>query len=430
MALKIKSILFIMLLFVPPALCQAQEGQTRQQPAAVIAIAPGDYRSYLETHPPLDRLSCSGNRCFFLVSSEEIEKIKRSGLNILSLKELPGQPPGLSQRHGDVNGLFHNYRESVEVLRDLEERFPGRAKMFSIGQSLEGRELYGIKISDNAGMEENEPNAVIVGCHHAREWISVEVPLLFARYVLEHFEEDADARRAVEGAQIYVVPVLNPDGLEYSIHRYRWWRKNRRYNGNLTWGVDINRNYGYKWGYDDHGSSPSPFSEGYRGPFAFSEPETGAIENFLLSHPPAGTLSYHSYSTMIIYPWGYAPLLSPVHAEMDEIARVMAEKIVQVNGTVYDYGQAYTTIYPTNGDMDDWVHGRFGVPAYTIELPAPDYDSGAFFLAESDIQPIFQENLPAMLYFVNYLVDKKTAGASAAGLSGPPPRKRMNSKRN
>ncbi|MCP4229968.1 MAG: zinc carboxypeptidase, partial [bacterium] len=136
----------------------------------------------------------------------------------------------------------------MELLRDLESRFPDMAQVITIGSSIEGRELNVIKISDNVGNDETEPNIFIVGCHHAREWISVEVPLLFAQYLLENYSGNADVRRAVNRSQIYIMPIQNPDGLEFSIHVYRMWRKNRRYNGNLSWGVDTNRNYGYMWG--------------------------------------------------------------------------------------------------------------------------------------------------------------------------------------
>ena len=263
-----------------------------------------------------------------------------------------------------------------------------------------------IKISDNVRSAENEPNVIFVGCHHAREWISVEVPLLFAQYILENYANNQEVQNAVNGAQIYIMPLLNPDGLEFSIHTYRWWRKNRRYNGDYSWGVDPNRNYGYMWGLDDSGSSPNPGSDVYRGPWPFSEPETEAWRQFLLAHPPAGSITYHSFSQMIVYPWGYTFDPAPDQAEMLEIAKKMSELIFQVNGRTYTYGLSPELLYLTNGDHDDWVYGTFKVPAYTIELPAPDYLSGGFFVSEEDIDLTFSENLPSMLYFIKYFVNK------------------------
>jgi len=379
-----------------------------QKKKNIIAINLDSYRIYLESNSSLDRLFIKDNLAFLLVNENEMQRIKQSGLKIMFQKDLPLSPPvsSLPQSSGDYNGRFHNYRETEEMLLELGNNYPDIAQVSSIGKSVEGRDLYIIKISDNVQQEESEPNVYFIGCHHAREWISVEIPLLFARHLLENYQNSTDIQQLVNGAQIYIMPLLNPDGLEFSIHTYIWWRKNRRYNSDLTWGVDLNRNYGYMWGYDNIGSSPNPGSDVYRGPLPFSEPETEAWRQFLLVHPPAGAITFHNYSQIILYPWGYIPEPTPDDAEMDAIAREMSERIFAVNGRVYEYGQGNSGIYPTNGDMDDWVYGTFGVPSYTVELPAPDYLSGAFFVPEEEINLSFADQLPAMIYFTKYFVQK------------------------
>jgi len=260
-----------------------------ESPAAeektLVEINVADYNKYLKTHPPLDRLYRKGHSGFFLVNTRELETLKKSGTAVLGsrseakLQHSARRPDALVQQSGDINGRYHSYQETMAFLQDLEERFPSQAQVITIGQSIEGRDLKIIKISDNVTSDErnSEANIFIVGCHHAREWISVEVPLLFARHLLEHYGDNPEIRAAINGAQIYIMPLLNPDGLEFSIHTYRLWRKNRRYLGNFYWGVDPNRNYGHMWGYDDEGSSPLPYSEVYRGEYPFSEPETEAI---------------------------------------------------------------------------------------------------------------------------------------------------------
>jgi murein tripeptide amidase MpaA len=225
--------------------------------------------------------------------------------------------------------------------------------------------------------------------------------------MLRLYPDNPEVQRVVNGARVYILPLLNPDGLEFSIHVYRWWRKNRRYNGNYTWGVDLNRNYDYFWGYDDMGSSPDPRRDGYRGLSPFSEPESSAFQQFALAHPPAGALTYHSFHHLIMYPWGYTLEPAPDMAEMHEIAKEMSERIFQVNGRTYLYGQVPEILYLTNGDFNDWIYGYFGAPSYTVELSAPDYFSGAFFTSEEEIDLCFSENLPAMLYFANYFITKR-----------------------
>jgi hypothetical protein len=125
-----------------------------------------------------------------------------------------------------------------------------------------------------------------------------------------------------------------------------------------------------------------------------------------------------------MYPWGYTSEPAPDAAEMHEIAREMSERIFQVNGRTYLYGTGPELLYHTNGDHDDWVYGIFGAPSFTIELPAPNYLSGAFFVPEEEIDLSFNENLPAMLYFANYFITKSgwhphpIHGQSDAVLSG------------
>ena len=387
-----------------------------RRPDSIISMKIADYRAFLKTHPPLDRLYCQGETCFFLVENRELAEIQKAGAVIQSQEQVPDSYLGTAQadrEQGDINGPYHTYNETNALLRQLESRYPNLARVTTIGYSIEGRELNVIKISDNAGSEEAEPNIWVMGCHHAREWISVEVPLLFAQYLLEHYQDNADVRRAVDGAQLYIIPLLNPDGLEFSIHTYRMWRKNRRNNGDLTWGVDINRNYGYMWGYDNEGSSPNSYYEDYRGPSPFSEPETDAIRQFLLAHPPAGTISYHNFSQLIIYPWGYTHTPAPDAAEMNAIAAEMSDLIYQVSGRVYQYGSA-EVLYLTNGDLLDWVYGTFGTPAFTVELPPEYLVLGGFFTSIEMIESAFNENLPSMLYFVNYFISKDSENPAPA----------------
>jgi murein tripeptide amidase MpaA len=399
-------------------------------PTDIVSMNLVDYREYLKSNPPLDRLHGSAEKCYFLVNKEDIKRIKKSGITIIDQKSLPGvlpSPADLSRQYeevnADINGRYHNYRETEAFLQELGNLYPDMAEVFSIGQSIEGREIYMIKISDNVHLEEEEPNVYYVGCHHGNEWISVEVPLLFARYLLEHYPDNPEVQQVINGSQIYILPLLNPDGLEFAIHVYRWWRKNRRYNGGYSFGVDLNRNYDYLWGYDDEGSSPDSQWGSYRGASPFSEPETTAFQQFALAHPPAGALTYHSYHHLILYPWGYTPEPAPDMEEMHEIAKEMSERIFQVNGRIYLYGQGPELLYLTNGDFDDWVYGTFGAPSYTVELSAPDYFSGAFFTPEEEIDLCFSENLPAMLYFANYFIKRGRRplplhGQSDAVLSG------------
>jgi carboxypeptidase T len=382
-------------------------GEPAADGKSIISMPLDVYRIYLQDNRPLDRLFLLDNTAFFLVDRPVINQLKKKGTRF-RFRQLDNRSKKY-QKSGST-GQYHTYEETVSLLQELAGRFPELAQVFTIGKSIEGRDLWMIKISDRVQADESEPIIFISGCHHAREWISVEIPLLFIRHLLENYAGDQQVRKVVDGAQIFVIPIQNPDGFEYSIHTYRMWRKNRRYNQNLDWGVDTNRNYGFMWGIDDQGSSPYPFDAVYRGPYPFSEPETQAIKDFLLQNPPSGALNFHNFSQLILYPWGYTAVPTPDDVEMKEIARNMSEMIYRVNGRMYEYGPGATTIYPTNGDADDWIYATFGVPSYTIELPPELFIEGGFFTSSEMIQSVFNEQVPAMMYFVQYIIDRTENG--------------------
>jgi len=300
-----------------------------------------------------------------------------------------------------INGAYHSYLELEADMFALQHKYPDIVKVFDIGDSLEKRNLYAIKISDNVLVEEDEPEILFLGCHHAREWISVEVPFLMGKYLAEHYASDPAVRRFVDQSEIWIVPLVNPDGLEYTLHGYRLWRKNRRDNGGGDYGVDLNRNYGHKWGIDDLGSSPNPASEVYRGSAPFSEPETRAVRDLYLKKNFQALISFHSYSQVILYPWGYTKQPPDGVMTLKEIAAEMSARIQAVNGRLYEYGQSGDALYLSNGDVTDWAFAINGIPAYTIELTPIDWASGGFFNRQEDIDPIFEENLPAMAYLID-----------------------------
>ncbi|MDZ7860850.1 MAG: M14 family zinc carboxypeptidase [Candidatus Krumholzibacteriota bacterium] len=316
--------------------------------------------------------------------------------------ELPGyqvlHEQGMPRASAELDsnlGNYHTYAEMEAALDSLAGLFPQISRLDTLGTSVEGRLIRGIKISDNAGLDEDEPEVLIMGCHHARELMSVEVPLLLAEHLLDGYGESSRIMDLVDGREIWIVPMVNPDGHVYvqfnhGGESYNWWRKNRRDNLDGTYGVDLNRNYSYKWGYDNTGSSPNTSSLVYRGPAPFSEPETQAVRDFCAERSFGVALSYHSYSELILYPWGY----SPIYTEDHEFFSTFADSLER--GTGYLPGCSATgAIYPTNGDTDDWAYGettgknRFY--CFTVELNS--YQEGGFAPPDTLIQPTFEKVL-------------------------------------
>jgi zinc carboxypeptidase/immune inhibitor InhA-like protein len=313
-------------------------------------------------------------------------------------------------------GAYHTYDEARAEMAAYAAAHPTIARVESIGASVEGRAIAAVVISDNVTAEEGEPEALLVGCHHSRELMSVELPLYVMRRLLDGYGVDPVITGIVNSREIWIVPVANPDGLVYvETHdggqSTGWWRKNRRPNPDGSIGVDLNRNYGYAWGYDDIGSSPVPSSDTYRGSGPFSEPETAALRDLIASRGMSASLSFHSYGDLVLYPWGYVPGDTPDQP----VFQALADSMALQNG--YLAGNPKSgAIYLTNGGMDDWVYGDAAAKprlfGFTFELNTAD--EGGFDPPETLIGPTCESNWGPVLTLLRY--------ADAPRRVLPPPR--------
>ena len=271
--------------------------------------------------------------------------------------------------YGSMGG-FYTLEEAYAELDSMTALYPD---LISVRQSIsddtlthDGRKLYWIRISDNPGVDEDEPEVLYTAVHHAREPMSIQQMIFYMWYLLENYDTDEDIQRIVNNTELYFIPFINPDGYAYNEQTNPngggMWRKNRRDNGDGTHGVDPNRNYGYMWGLDDNGSSPNPGDETYRGPSAFSEPEIKNVRDFCVAHDFQIALNYHSYSALLLTPWGYTTDLPPDNDLFLAYASIMTQE------NNYTYGPGSTTIYPTNGGSDDWMYGAENMWSATPEV--------------------------------------------------------------
>ncbi|MBK8444029.1 MAG: zinc carboxypeptidase [Sphingobacteriales bacterium] len=227
---------------------------------------------------------------------------------------------------GSLGGYF-TYEEILAHLDNLHNLRPDLvSEKQPIGnfQTFEGRPLYYLTISNHpAAYEPNDPAILFTALHHAREPISVSQLIFFMYYLIENYDNDALLRQLVDNSNLFFVPCVNPDGVVFNESlfdgsttppSFGYWRKNRRDHGNGTFGVDLNRNYGYQWGYDDNGSSGNTGSALYRGAAPFSEPETQAIRYLCEQYPFKIALNYHSYGNYLLYPFGYSDAVFPTDA--------------------------------------------------------------------------------------------------------------------
>jgi hypothetical protein len=307
-------------------------------------------------------------------------------------------------------GGYYTFAEVVAELDEMRMLYPNLISVKqSIGNSLEQRTIWMARISDNPDIDENEEEVLYTALHHAREPQSMASVIYFMWYLLENYGVDPAVNCVIENRELYFIPVVNPDGYVYNQSTNPsgggFWRKNRRNNGNGTFGVDLNRNYGFQWGFDNFGSSPTPASDTYRGAGPFSEPETQVIRDFVIAHSFSRALNYHSFGNLLIFPWGYLPsFFTPDHSTFVALAQDMT----QFN--MYSYGTANQTVgYLVNGEANDWFYGEQTVKNKVLGM-TPEVGSGAdgFWPNISRIIPIASENV-----YPNMVL--------ARGLNSPPP---------
>ncbi len=290
-------------------------------------------------------------------------------------------------------GVWHTYDETVAEIELLHQQFPTiTTAPYSIGTTGEGRTIWAIKISDNPNVEENEPAVLHDGMHHAREIMTVEMILHFARYLCENYGTDPMSTFLVDNREIYFVPLLNVDGFVYNEltnpNGGGMWRKNRRNNGGC-YGVDNNRNYPFEW--IGSGSSTNPCDETYRGPSAGSEPENQALMNLGIAQDFVTHDSWHSVAGLILFPWGY----TTAHTPDDDLFRYIAEERARDNG--YQIGQAPELLYLVNGGCNDWFYGEQALKPKCFSFCTEISGSG-FWPAPAEREGLIAENMHSIIY--------------------------------
>ncbi|NLI97780.1 hypothetical protein GX441_03865 [bacterium] len=293
-----------------------------------------------------------------VATDEDLQQLSASGLNYhVEVADLESYYASKMSGEGPF-GNYYTLAEANAILDSLHEKYP---QIISERMALpnnvsnvtwDSNYLWAVKISDNVAAQEDEPEVLFTGLHHAREPIGANITVEWARWLCENYGNDPLATYFVDTRQTWIVPVVNPDGYLYNEENNPWgggmYRKNRRPGG----GVDINRNYTYNWGYDNEGSSPNPNSDTYRGPEPGSEPEIQSTMNLCKAHNFVACLNFHSHSGLFIYAWGYIEEETPDSMEFfnwGEAATRACHYVVAPGGS---------GLYVTNGDSDDWMYGE------------------------------------------------------------------------
>jgi PKD repeat protein len=331
----------------------------------------------------------------------EVDESKTELLN-QPYKALPGQGPDTIPGFTCYRTVEETYNSMQEILND----FPDLVDFFDIGNSWDkitpggaaGFDILALRLT-NELKPGDKPTFFLMAEIHAREYVTAETAMRYAEYLVQNYGADPDVTWLLDYFQVYIVTMTNPDGRLYAETGYLW-RKNTRTGcaSPNSRGVDLNRNHSFKWG----GAGTNLCDETYQGTMPASEPETQAIQNYVMTlfpdqrgpgdNDPApstttGTfITLHSYSQLVLWPWGWTGTDSPNHAQLQTLGRHLA----YFNGYT---PQQSNDLYPTTGTSDDWSYGTLGIASYTFEMGTDFFQSCGDF--EGTIYP---DNLNALLY--------------------------------
>ncbi|UCG93171.1 MAG: immune inhibitor A [candidate division WOR-3 bacterium] len=342
--------------------------------------------------------------------------VDREGLNEVIASGVPYEVTvySLEYEKEKVRGTYLSYTEINDSLRNFATNYPSICKFDSLpNTTYEGRWIYGVKISDNGYLEEDdEPGFTIDGCHHSREWATPQAVLFFADSMLSSYGEVSEITEIVNTTEIYCFPLINVDGYVYDYPDMELWRKNREPFGGYT-GTDPNRNYGGAcngevdgyWGAADEDQvSHHPSSQTFCGAYAFCGDEIWAYTTYIREHEISTGFSLHSYGEQIMYPWGYKGAGTPdstlYDAKGNHMARLM--ECLPVGTGTYTSGQSYYNPYPSGGNTRDWVYGynKWVAGLSTLFYGAEIGDD--FYEPQGNLDHISRQVFKAALYLAGF----------------------------
>ncbi|XP_064343432.1 carboxypeptidase A4 isoform X2 [Camelus dromedarius] len=294
--------------------------------------------------------------------------------------------------------------EDLQIYHEMDsiaQDFSGLVSRVKIGHSFENRSMYILKFSTGRGSQ--RPAIWLNAGIHSREWISQATAIWTARKIVTDYGKDPAITSILEKMDIFLLPVANPDGYVYTQTQDRLWRKSRSLNpGSSCIGTDLNRNWNVSFA--GKGASDDPCSEAYHGTHANSEVEVKSVVDFIQKHRNFKCfIDLHSYSQLLMYPYGYTFNKAPDTKELDEVARRAAKALASLSGTEYRVGPISTTIYPASGSSTDWAYDNGIKYAFAFELR--DTRHYGFLLPANQIIPTAEETWLGMKTIMEHVRD-------------------------
>jgi len=391
------------------------EGQVETPVVAQVYYNSSEDLSQLASYLDIWEVNHEAGFVIAMLSTEQCASLKQAGYRIVvdqaktdflnqPLSPLPGQETGSIPGYPCYRTLEADYSS----MQDITTNYPNMAELFDIGDSWEkvtdggpvGYDIYALRLTnENFGIIDNKPTFFLMAEIHAREYVTAETAMRFAEHLVTYYGSDPDITWLLDYFRVYIVTMANPDGRKYAEQGY-YWRKNTNIGciDPFSRGVDLNRNHSFHWG--DAGIDPC--EDTFQGSFPASEPETQAIQNFVMTlfpdqrgpddNDPAADdttgvfISLHSYSQLVLWPWGWTDSQGPNHTQLQTLGRHLAFF------NTYTPQQA-VNLYPTTGTSDDWSYGELGIASYTFEMGTTFFQSCTSF-----DNTIYPDNLNSLLY--------------------------------
>jgi hypothetical protein len=388
----------VLAVFIAPAVSSAQHLMMRATGVSADSLRRLDF----------DVVESNGGATILVADS-----VDRARLTALGVAATSIQSPLLARSLGLASAaaatvVFRSFDDPVRGIKffmDSIARNNPIVHLDTIGTSLEGRPMLAAKIGA-ADDSPNRPNVLFMATYHAREWAATEMALRLLTYLAQRPAPGARVDSLLQTRDIWIIPVANPDGYQYTFSSDRLWRKNRRPLAAGAFGIDLNRNHESHWGLDNIGSSNNTRSETYRGPSPASEPEIQVIEHFHALHPPVTSLSYHTYGDLVLYPPGYAFGTLPGDLGVfralagTNVHPSVMDHLPDVNRDHYMPGPGWL-LYTTNGEYTDWAYEKYGTLAFTTELTSGQEGTQFYGFEfpdnEQRLDTVFRDNLPFAL---------------------------------
>jgi murein tripeptide amidase MpaA len=377
---------------------------------AVDVMVPSKYNSQFE-----DLLS--ERKLDYMITIQDVQKL---------IEERERRPPSSFEKvmhdestdplHYDFNH-YYPYEHMRLYMRTIEKKHPEFAKVYTIGFTHEGRPIEMLKIGYPLTKRGKKAVWIDAGIH-AREWPSSTTAIYFMQQLASKYGTDPLITQYVQELNWYIVPLLNPDGHEYSRSStepdVRMWRKNRAPNtiacGNRNpccKGVDLNRNFDFHWG--ETGASTEPCEEVYQGSTPFSEPEARAVRDFINNHKNdiQAVITMHTYSQIWIHPYGHLRSQYPADvSDLRETGEKAANALKKLYGTKYKVGSGADTLYPASGGSDDWTKKAGIKYVYLIELRPEDSVVDGFIMEPMYLLPTGRETWEGVKVVANAVLKR------------------------